>query len=550
MQVFNQLNGVRMKYIVIGFVMFLAGLHSGSAQKAVETFDSSAIAQIKDEGMNRSQIMDVLSTMTDVYGPRLSWSPGYKRAADWARKTLESWGLENAHLESFTPMGKGWTLKSYSANVRGNQNFPLNSFPKAWSPGVSTTADIIHLDVATDSALQTYRGKLKGKFVMVSDTRDIAAHFAPEATREADSTLLELANADDPANSPRRRRFEQTPEAKRRSLLDYNKLLMCEKEGAAGILTIGRGDGGTIFVQQASVPSHPDTPFAKRVAAYNPSAPKILPQIQVGAEHYNRIARMLKKGETLKLAVSLEVNESKVDSGYNVIAELPGTDLKDEVVMVGAHFDSWHAATGATDNATGSAVCMEALRIIKTLGLKPRRTIRIALWGAEEQGLMGSEAYVKEHLGEKQESSGDQSGKITYKPAADKFSVYFNNDNGTGKVRGVFMQGNELARPVFRAWLKPFESMGASTLTLRNTGGTDHLSFDAIGIPGFQFIQDEIEYGTRTHHSNMDYYDRVQPEDLKQAAVLMASFAYNAAMRPERFPRKPLPAPQTAQGAN
>lgn len=514
---------------------------------AQERVDSAAIAQIKEEGMNRSRVMEILSYLTDVYGPRLTGSPAYQRAAEWAKNKLAEWGLENAHLEAWGPFGKGWTLKKYYANVLGSQVFPLISYPKAWSPGTNGTVkgDLIYFDAKTDSAVDTYKGKLKGKFVLFNDPRDIKAHFEPEAERLADSTLLKLANADMPG--PRRRRFEMSPEQKQRELVNFHKWELIQKEGVLGVLTVGFGDGGNIFVQGATVPAHPDTPFTRRISAYKNNAPKIPVQIQVGAEHYNRLVRMLQKGEQPKLELNLEVAFNKADSISNVIAELPGTDLKEEIVMIGAHFDSWHGGTGATDNATGSAVCMEAMRILKTLGLQPRRTIRIALWGGEEQGLLGSEAYVKKHFGER---SQDTTQPMTITPAYEKFSVYFNNDNGTGRVRGVYMQGNELVRPIFRAWLKPFQDLGASTLSLSNTGGTDHLSFDAIGLPGFQFIQDDIEYDTRTHHSIMDVYDRALEEDLKQAAVIMAAFAYNAAVRDEKFPRKPMPKPPVVQGSH
>ncbi|MBI1807362.1 MAG: M20/M25/M40 family metallo-hydrolase [Ignavibacteria bacterium] len=519
-------------------------------QESREKIDSAAIAQIKDEGMNRSQVMEILSYLSDVYGPRVTGSPGFKQAAEWARLKLASWDLQNVHLEGWGPFGRGWSLKRYSANVIGRQVFPLISYPKVWSPGTggTVTGDIVHFDAKTDSAIETYRGKLKGKFVLLNDPRDIKAHFEPEASREADSTLLQLANADFPQG--RQRRFEMSADQKARALVDFHKMELCQKEGATGILTISRGDGGNIFVQQASVPQHPDTPAVRRVNVYDPKAPKILPQVAVGAEHYNRLVRMLQKGEHPRLELNLDVNFFKEDSSYNIIAELPGTDLKDEVVMIGAHFDSWQGGTGATDNGTGSSVCMEAMRILKTLNLKPRRTIRMGLWGGEEQGLLGSKAYVTKHFGEKEGGFFERGGKVTLKPEAEKFSAYFNNDNGSGKVRGVYMQGNEAVRPIFRAWLRPFADMGASTLTLENTGGTDHQSFDALGLPGFQFIQDELEYGSRTHHSTMDVYDRVQPEDLKQASVIMAVFAYNAAMRDEKFPHKPMPAPQAAQGSH
>jgi hypothetical protein len=519
-----------------------------SAQVTTEKYDSAAVAKITDEGMNRSQVMETLSYLTDVYGPRLTWSVGYKQAAEWAQAKLAALGLQNAHIEAFDPTGRGWTLNRYSANVLGKQNFPLISYPKAWSPGTKgmVTGDVVYLDVSKDSTLAMYKGTLKGKFVLFDDSRPVNAHFEPEGRRIADSTLLQMSNADMQRPGGR---FQFAGRQRTMMMLNNRKLQLCQDEGAAAILTISRGDGGTIFVQNASVPNHPDTPFVNWKQPYSADAPKFAPQIAVGIEHYNRLLRMLEKGEKIKIEMNLDVAFTKVDSGYNIIAEIPGTDLKDEVVMIGAHFDSWHGGTGATDNGTGSAVCIEALRILKALDLKPRRTIRIGLWGGEEQGLLGSRAYVKEHLGEREGSFMDpRGGNIKLKPAAEKFSVYFNNDNGTGKVRGVYMQGNESARPVFRNWLIPFKKMDAATITPLNTGGTDHLSFDGIGLPGFQFIQDPIEYDTRTHHSNMDVYDRAQPEDLKQAAVIMAAFAYNAAMRDEKFPRKsPTPTIQSSR---
>lgn len=521
------------------------------AQETKETYDSAAVAKIRDEGMNRSRVMEILSYLSDVYGPRLTGSPGFKRAAEWAKQELTSFGLQDAHLEGWWPFGRGWELKRYSANVLAEQNFPLISYPRAWSPGTKETGEIVYLGAATDSALEASKPNVKGKFVLLNEPRDIKAHWDPEATRDADSVLLKLANADLPRMGGRGgRRFQMSPEFKARALLEYHKLKLCEDQGAAGLLTISRGDGGNIFVQQASVTTHPDTPFAGRINAYDPKAPKMLPQIVVGAEHYNRLVRMIQKGEHPRLELDLEVELTKVDSGYNIIAEIPGSDLKDEVVMIGGHFDSWHGGTGATDDGTGSAVCMEAMRIIKALDLHPRRTIRIGLWGGEEEGLLGSQAYVNRHLGEREGSFFEPTRKVTQKPDAANFDVYFNHDNGSGRLRGVYMQGNEAVRPIFREWLKPFADLGASTLTLNNTGGTDHLSFDAVGLPGFQFIQDELEYGTRTHHSTMDLYDRAQPEDVKQGAVIMAAFAYDAAMRDAKFPRKPLPQPQATSSSN
>ena len=545
-----------MKYFAI-VCCLLVSFSLLTAQMKPETYDSAAVAQIKDEGMNHSQVMDILSYISDVYGPRLTWSPAAKVAEEWARDKMTSMGLENAHLEGWGPTEKGWTLKHFSANVVGRQVFPLLAYPKAWSPSTdgTVTGEIVYFDAKTDSAVDTYRGKLKGKFILLGDPRDIKAHFDPEATRDAYSTLLQMANAEMPMRGRRGGiNFNMPADMKQRALVDFHKMEMCEKEGALGILTISRGDGGNIFVQQASVPMHPDTPFVRRIQVYDPQAPKILPQFSVAAEHYNRLVRMIQRGERPKLALDLDVAFNKADSSYNIIAEIPGTYLKDEIVMIGAHFDSWQGGTGATDNGTGSASCLEAMRILKTLNFKPRRTIRIGLWTGEEEGLLGSAAYVKQHFGERetrQDAGGrpDPNAPVNYKPEAEKFSVYFNNDNGSGKVRGVYMQGNEAVRPIFRSWLKAFKDMDASTLTLQNTGGTDHLSYDAINLPGFQFIQDELEYGTRTHHSTMDLYDRAQPEDLKQASVIMAAFAYNAAMRDEKFPRKPVTPPAQMPGS-
>jgi Zn-dependent M28 family amino/carboxypeptidase len=297
------------------------------------------------------------------------------------------------------------------------------------------------------------------------------------------------------------------------------------------------------------------TPARRPVSVWDKSAPKTVPQITVAAEHYNRMVRMIKQGVNLKMTVDLKATFFNKDlMAYNTVAEIPGTDLKDQVVMVGGHMDSWHAATGATDNGAGVAVAMEAVRILKTLNLQPRRTIRVALWSGEEEGLFGSRAYVAEHLGTYPPPApgaapafgggggGGQAnrGPLTKKAEWDKVSAYYNLDNGTGKIRGIYLQGNEAVGPIFADWLKPFKDLGASTVTIRNTGSTDHVSFDAVGVPGFQFIQDVIEYDTRTHHSNQDLFDHVQGDDLKQASVIMASFLYNTAMRDEMLPRKPL----------
>jgi Zn-dependent M28 family amino/carboxypeptidase len=299
-------------------------------------------------------------------------------------------------------------------------------------------------------------------------------------------------------------------------------------EGVLGLISAGRGDGGTIFLGGNTANRAPNVTDVG------------LPQIVIAVEHYGRIARTLEKNMPVKIEADIKNTFHNDTSSFNVVGELPGTDKADEIVMLGAHFDSWHGATGATDNAAGSAVMMEAMRILKQSGVKLRRTVRIALWGGEEQGLLGSRAYVAEHFGDR--------ATMALKPAHAKFAGYFNVDNGTGAIRGVYLQGNEAVAPIFEAWMKPFNNVGMDTLTIRDTGGTDHQSFDAVGLPGFQFIQDPVEYNTRTHHSNMDSYERIQEEDMRKNAVIVATFVYNAANREQLLPRKPLPRPQSGRG--
>jgi carboxypeptidase Q len=518
------------------------------------------IERIKDEGMNRSQVMQTLSYLSDVIGPRLTASPGMKRSNEWTRDQLTKWGLQNAHLEAWGPFGRGWTLKRFSAQITEPLTIPLIAYPKAWSPAIGPlTADVVYFDAKDDADMERFKGKLKGAIVLTSVMREVKAHFEAPGTRLNEKELLALADAPEPARGGGGRgRFGGSPEARAAIAFASAKLRFMHDEGAAVLIDASRvGDGGTVFVQSASLPVPAGVdPFApnapRQTPIYDKSAPKALPQLVLAVEHYNRIARMIAAGEKVKMTVDLGVEWQDADPmGYNTIAEIPGTDLKDEIVMLGGHMDSWHGGTGATDNAAGVSVAMEAVRILQTLGLKPRRTIRIGLWTGEEQGLLGSRAYVAEHFGkmETPQATGGAAapggrpaaGTLVTKPDYEKFSGYFNLDNGTGKVRGVYLQGNEGIRGLFRQWLTPFRDMGATTLSISNTGGTDHLSFDGIGLPGFQFIQDEIEYDTRTHHSNQDVFDRIQGDDMKQAATIMAAFVYNAATRDEKLPRKPMP---------
>jgi carboxypeptidase Q len=515
------------------------------------------IERIKDEGMNRSQVMQTLSYLTDVIGPRLTNSPGMKRANEWTRDQMAKWGLQNAHLEAWGPFGRGWTLKRFSAQVIEPQVIPLIAYPKAWSPGTNgpLTAEVVYFDAKDEADLQRFKGKVKGAIVLTAPLREVKAHFEAPSTRRDEKNLLRLADAPDPrVGTPRR--FQQTPEQRAASNLATKKNLFLHEEGAALLIDSSRlGDGGTIFLGAASVPqpapAEPFGPNSRSIAPFDKNAPKFAPQVVLAVEHYNRIVRLIQAGEKVTMTVDLGVEWQDADlMGYNTIAEIPGTDLKDEVVMLGGHMDSWHSGTGATDNGAGVAVAMEAVRILQALNLKPRRTIRVGLWSGEEQGLRGSRAYVAEHFGRfetpgtatpSSAPSPAPTPRLLTKPEYEKFSGYFNLDNGTGKIRGVYLQGNEGVRSLFREWLMPFRDMGAATLSIANTGGTDHLSFDAIGLPGFQFIQDEIEYDTRTHHSNQDVFDRIQADDMKQAATIMAAFVYKAATRDERLPRKPIP---------
>ncbi len=487
---------------------------------AQEKMDIKAIDAIKKEGLGNSKVMDMAFHLTDVSGPRLTNSPGYFRAANWARTELEKWGLTNAALEPWGDFGKSWELKKSYIAMTAPYYRPLIGFPKAWTKG---SDGLQHAEVvlvkATDSVgLDAYRGKLKGKLVLLYRNDTLKQSFVTDATRHTDEELEKMSKAVPDTADPRRNRGRGAA-----TMATWLKEL-ATKEGAVALLSMNpRGQDGTLFVQGGG--------------AYSANDPENILDIAIAMEDYMSLVRLANSGYPLKLDVDVQTEFFNKDlKGYNVIAEIKGTDLSDEIVMLGGHLDSWQGATGATDNAAGSAVMLEAVRILKESGVKPRRTIRIALWSGEEQGLLGSRAYVKNHFAD----------PVTMELKADhsKIAAYFNLDNGTGKIRGVYLQGNDKVRTIFTQWLEPFNTLGAKTLTISNTGGTDHLAFDAVGIPGFQFIQDEIEYSTRTHHTNMDSYDHLIAADLTQAATIVASFVYNAANRDEKLPRKELPKPR------
>ncbi|MCY7375407.1 MAG: M20/M25/M40 family metallo-hydrolase [Pyrinomonadaceae bacterium] len=552
----------KLAIVFVLYALFLPTFAFGQTAAQVYTAPTETIDKIKEEGSKNSQVMQTLSYLTDVIGARLTGSPQLKRANEWTRDTMAKWGMQNAKLEAWGPFGRGWTLKEFDAEIVAPYSIPLIAYPKAWSPSTkgAVTAEVVYFDAKTDADFDKYKGKLKDKIVLVSETRELKADFTGMGSRRTDEELAKLADAPDPANAPRNDPG-MSPERMKmfmdRFVVGAKRMNFLLQEGAAVMVDNSfKGSGGTVFVAQASVaqeiPANPADLFgAKRLVPQQKEAEsKMLPQMTMASEDYNRLVRMINQGEKLRMNVNIRAEYNDADPmAYNTIAEIPGSDpkLKDEVVMLGGHIDSWHAGTGATDNAAGVAVAMEAARIIQALGLKPRRTIRVALWSGEEQGLFGSSAYVKQHFGEMkgggnamQAMMGGQTAKPELVKGADyeKLSAYYNLDNGTGKIRGVYLQGNSAVAPIFKAWLAPFNAMGATTVTLSNTGGTDHLSYDRIGLPGFQFIQDEIEYDARTHHSNQDVFDRIQPDDMKQAATIMAAFVYQTAMMDEKIPRK------------
>lgn len=518
----------------IFLLAFCASVTSSSF--AQERVDLETISKIRYEGFRNSKIMETASGLMDEIGPRLTGSPNMKRANEWTRDKLAEFGLVNSHLEPWSPFGRGWSNEFVNVRMISPDVAPLLVYAKAWTPGTNGAlrGTVIRVNIRTPQDIAKYKGKLAGKIVLFGDDPEVKPSVEPLSERYTDKSLADVENYQVPSerDANRFREFQR----RARFLRSLNKFF--DEEKPLAIIDHSRGaiGGGTVFVQQGG--------------SYKAGETVGTPQLTMAQEHWDRIARILSAKKDVELEVNVK-NNFYDDAGtqWDTIAEIPGSDKKDELVMLGAHLDSWHSGTGATDNGAGTIVMMEAVRILKAIGIKPRRTIRIGLWSGEEEGLLGSQWYVANHFGTRPPSTdperkGDptvirrEAGPMTIKPEQAKVSAYFNVDNGTGKIRGVYMQENAAVQPIFEAWMKPFRDLGMDTLTMRNTGGTDHLSFDAVGIPGFQFIQDPIEYDTRTHHSNMDVYDRLQPEDLKQAAVIVASFVYLAAQRDQMFPRK------------
>jgi hypothetical protein len=498
---------------------------------AQEAPDAAAVQKIRDEGLNHSKVMETAFYLTDVSGPRLANSPGLKRAQDWAVNQLKSWGLENARREPWGKFGKGWEVQKNYAAITVPYYHAIIAIPKAWTAGTNgpIKGDVVLVKADTITDLDQYKGKLAGKIVIFDTKNKLAGGIKADLTRYTDEELDKMAKATSQPAAQRRPTDRNSPQfvafQRARALRTaVSKFLQDENVGL--ILSLARGTDGTVFTTNGA--SYADT---AKIAA---------PELETSGEDYLRILRLVKAGQKVEMEADIKTQFFTDDlQGYDVVAEIPGTDkkLKDQIVMIGGHLDSWHAATGATDNAAGSAVMLEAVRILKAIGFKPKRTIRIALWSSEEQGLFGSRYYVLNHFGDPK--------TMELKPEQAKVSAYYNLDNGTGKIRGIYLQGDSLAGAVFKPWFEPFKDLGAGTITISNTGGTDHLSFAAVGIPGFQFIQDPMDYGTRTHHSNQDTYDRLSEDDLKQAATIIASFVYNTSQRAEMIPRAELPKVQT-----
>ena len=513
--------------------------------RAEERVDLNAIHKIREEALQNSKVMDHVFQLTDVYGPRLTNSPGFFAAADWVVKQLKEWGIEG-HQEKWGPFGRGWTYTHFSAHLIEPQYAPLIGFPLAWSPGTNgtVTGEAMVANIAAETDFDRYKGKLKGKILFMGVGRELTMITTSQGQRYTDDELARLSIAADgggrggaPGTAALGdgrggrggRGGEGGPGGQNAQQQLRNRINQFLKdEGVAVVVRLGGGQssGGTVFGQDAGSRDIKD-----------PIPP---PTVALTPEHYNRVLRLLDNKIPVKLEFDIQAKflDDRTDS-VNVIGEIPGGRKRDEVVMIGAHLDSWQGGTGATDNSAGCAVMIEVLRILKTLDMPMDRTVRMGLWSGEEEGLLGSRAYVDEHFAKRED--------MKLKPEHAKLAGYFNVDNGSGKIRGVYLQGNDAMRPVFEAWFKPFQDLGAGTISIRNTTGTDHLSFDAVGLPGFQFIQDGLEYNSRTHHSNMDVYDRVQRADMAQMAAIVASFVYEAANRDEMLPRKPLPKPQPPQ---
>ena len=493
-----------------------------------DKMDMEAIEKIKNEGLNNSQVENIAFHLIDESGPRLTNSEGYARAANYAVQQLSDWGLSNSTTEIWGEFGRGWEMKKTYVAMTKPYYMPFIAVPKAWTSGTNgeVNGEVMFLDIESEDDFEKYKGTLKGAIIAIKPNGSQDPTFEADALRYSEEELKEMVGPRSGSRGGRQWTDEQIAEWRARRALRGKISSFLAEEGVSLVLKGTSGKHGTLFTSSPK--------------GYLKDTVDGVSELEMAPEFVNMIKRLIDNGVKVEIEAEVETtfNDEDLD-GYNVIAEIEGSDetLKSEVVMLGGHLDSWHGATGATDNAAGCIVMMEAVRILKATGLKPRRTVRIALWGGEEQGIHGSRNYVKNHFGD--------SKSMELKAEQEKISAYYNIDNGTGKIRGIYLQGNEEVRPIFTEWFEPFDDIiDHTTITIRDTGGTDHLGFDAIGIPGFQFIQDPIEYWSRTHHTNMDTYERLVIDDLKQMAVIVASFVYNTAQRDEKLPREELRKPE------
>jgi carboxypeptidase Q len=518
-----------------------------------ETLDMNMYQQIRMEGLEHSHVMEYASALDDDIGPRLTGSANLKHANEWTRDQFTAMGCTNAHLEDWGEFGMGWTQLNTWIRMTSPDTAVFIAQAAPWSPSTNgaVSGQAVWMEVKDEKDLDKYKGKLSGKIVFLGAMRDVPPVEKPLWTRLDDAELKKLT--DYPLKPQNRDDFLQV--YMKRLELRQKVGAFLVSEHALAVVTPSRdgrdggGSGGTFF---------DDSGAGFGWEAYKREHIDPVPVIVMAIENYGRVYRLLKANVPVGIEMNVDVKfTGDHEHGYDTIAEIPGTDpkLKDELVMVGGHLDSWAAGTGATDNGAGTVVAMEVMRILNTLQVKPRRTIRVGLWTGEEQGEYGSYGYVRQHFGQVPLSTTPEqlklpewvrkpAGPVELKPESKKISGYFNLDNGSGKIRGVYLQGNAAIAPIFQQWIEPLKDLGVTTLTMRNTGGTDHEAFDGIGIPGFQFIQDPLDYGSRSHHSNMDTYERLSPDDLAQAAVVEAIFVYNAAMRDQMLPRKPLPRPE------
>lgn len=509
---------------------------SAAAAHAAEPVDLDLVTRIRQEGFRNSKVMSYAAHLCDVIGPRVTGSPAMTEANEWTRETLAALGLVSARLEPYR-FGRGWSWSRCALDLAGDREGSLTAIPQAWTPGTNgpLEGEAVRLTATKAEELAPLKGTLKGKFVLVSPPREVKPAEKAPFRRLSDDELAGEALFE----VPKEHEVDEWSEMLTKRVTFRRALdAFLADEGALGILEVGSRDGGILRVPRGGEPVDPK--------------PMRIPAVTVMTGHYNRIVRLLDAGEAVRLRLDVGARFHEGDGlAYNTVAEIPGKGKADELVIVGAHLDSYHAGNGAADNAAGVAVMMEAVRIVKALGIQPKRTIRIALWSGEEQGLLGSYAYVDQQYASRPpwteaelsfpKAMRKSPGPLAFKPAHSKVSAYLNLDNGGGKIRGIHLEENAAARPVFEACLAPLRDLGVTTVSLNTTGGTDHGSFDDVGIPGFNFIQDPMDYFPQTHHTNLDTYDHLYSDDMRQAAVVVAATLVHVANRDEMIPRKTRP---------